>query len=155
MIEGLRLLPWVHYEREQQKRNGNPEWKAWLDCDECLEQNSERVRGAYHCAYLPRRLWTGYGFMPPRDWPPRLQKDPEETQTQYYRRCRALACPGYAIRLPQVIETALLFRWFDKGSLRDAMGGRPVTDALRQALDVFSGEIAAVDAARMEVNSGD
>ena len=114
-----------------------------------MEANTKQSRAAWHCAWMPRREWTGYGFVPPKDWPPRLDKDEDETVTAWYQRCRELACPGYSVQLPEVIEAARLYRWFDKGSLRDALGDTPVTPKLRDSLDIFASAISEVEMAQI------
>ena len=54
-------------------------------------------------------------------------------------------CPGYLVSLPQVIETARLHPWWEKGQLATRLEAQP-SALLCDCLDVLEGAIGAVNA---------
>ena len=58
-------------------------------------------------------------------------------------------CPGYLISLPQVLETARMHPWWERGLLRDRIGDAP-SALLCDCLDVLQSESNACEARAME-----
>lgn len=118
MIDGLRLLPWVLYHRREEKQ------PTYCDCDECPEVETTRIQ--LGCGKLPaskRGEFQRPVCFPGEDG----------------------ICPGYLVSLPQVLETARLHPWFERGQLAIRLGGQPTAMAM-DCLDILQGAINGVEA---------
>jgi hypothetical protein len=54
-------------------------------------------------------------------------------------------CPGYTTTLPEVIEVARAWRWWDKGELARFVRGDEVSDDLILGIDVFEGAVRELE----------
>lgn len=53
-------------------------------------------------------------------------------------------CPGYTSNLPQVIEAASCYQWWDKGQLTARLGGEQPTTVMVDAIDILHSAVGAV-----------
>lgn len=136
MIEGLRLLPWVHWYREKRKDERDPNATNYLDCEWCMSVTSRQQRANIQCGWLPESE-HGKGHTPALGDAP----CPETS-----------VCPGYTIRLPEVLECARMVGWADAGVLRDAVDGQ-ITQAAIDGMDVVRSEIRSVERHALRVVS--
>jgi len=77
----------------------------------------------------------------------------DEVPAHYRERANRYVCPGWLIRLPEVIEVARYYIWFDKGQLALALDGEPMTHRLRDLIEVFHGAVARVQSHMMDAVS--
>lgn len=126
MIEGLRLLPWVH---ESERRNPH---SADFDCAKCKEMNGRLARQHMRCGYeVPID-----GAQPP--WSP-VMLDAAH-QGEY------TLCPGYTTKLPEVIEVVRLRMHAKMGSLSLFMHGGEPTEAATVGIEILEGAANEVQA---------
>jgi hypothetical protein len=122
VIRGLRLLPWL----QEAARSDADSVAHFTDCTRCLTMLSPSTRQAIGCGFLPprddARAWVHRGADPTA-----LDGLPE-------------VCPGYACKLPEVVEASRARLHWEKGTLRERCGGEP-TDATLAALEEL--EVAA------------
>lgn len=97
-------------------------------CEACRETRPAHVRQLWRCAYEAPvdhgQAWNGLGYDGP---------DPQ-------------TCPGYTTRLPETIELARAWRWWDKGQLDRFIGqGGELTDGARIGIELFEGQVRALE----------
>lgn len=131
------------------RKDGNPYAAEYLDCASCKARNPAAIRNGWNCGLERSSRWIGPGFPAPHEWNYRPEPLPDEEPRDYAHRRARMVCPGYLINLPQVIETAMCNRWFDKGLLLERLDGTPVTQLLRDALDILTGAIGEVESHMM------
>lgn len=118
MIEGLNLLPYVQARKDEIAKAGQAGADNYLECSNCLQQQTKLVRRSWHCGYLPVSEHKGPGFLGGgSDWP------------------NYTTCPGYTISLPQVYETARARMLWDKGCLK--LRHKKPSDALLSAIEIL------------------
>ena len=54
-------------------------------------------------------------------------------------------CPGYTTTLPETIEIARAWRWWDKGSLDSFCDREPINPALKIGIELFAGAVASFE----------
>lgn len=91
------------------------------DCTRCKKLNNSDTRQAMGCGYEPalpaeklQPLWLPQGFRPPE---PNEDGEPVQFPT---------VCPGYTVRLPEVIEIARARMHWLKGELSNFCDDKPV-----------------------------
>lgn len=113
MIQGLRALPWIQHAREQNR--------YLLDCATCQENNSHALRRDMGCGWIteenasPASVWQHPGDESPR---------PD-------------TCSGYTTELPDVIDAASCFLWFEKNQLAIATGTEDPPAALVSGIEIL------------------
>ena len=125
VVEGLRHLPWVGWYRDELKSDGDPMAQEYANCEKCKIRCSRRVRASWGCGWLPES--ERYGVLRHRDSP------------------EATICVGYTTRMPRVLEAARALVWRNDGVLRDMYDGEPLTDVLRNSLDIMAAEVRRVE----------
>lgn len=135
MIEGLRAVPWIQHARARMRKGEDPQADSYLDCRSCMTTYSKHIRAEWGCGHLPAAARSKSVFPLECDFRPTI-------------------CPGYSASLPQVREAASAYAWWDKGQLRDRLGGPP-TEAMVTAIDILHGAVVAVQShALKEASSG-
>jgi hypothetical protein len=110
----------------------------FVRCSHCLKNNPIATRRRWHCGYLPASKHVGTKW----DIPNRhLGKAANQTQPT--------VCPGYTTSLPAVLEASRARLWREKGSLRD-LYDEPLTDVLRDCVDILEHAVGELQAHRME-----
>lgn len=95
----------------------------FLDCESCLVTATEETRACLHCGFLPQRQW--------------LEGDRPYPE--------ASVCPGYSIRLPEVLEAARALAWSKRGGLVPLYGVRRLPPAAVDAIDILDGAASKVE----------
>ena len=116
LIDGLRLLPWVHSKRREKDADPN-----FLDCSKCLARDEQKP--LLGCGWISAEGRSR--FVQPSAWP--------ESDTGI--------CPGYLIQLPQALQTARMYGWRKDGELANGLCGHPMTPLLRDCLDILAGAV--------------
>ncbi len=106
--------------RDKQADNDTP--ADFLDCDTCPVPE----RPALRCGWLSESRHSSGGDPYPE----------------------ASVCPGYLVRLPEVIEAARALSWQKRGGLVPLYGNRALPPAATDALDVLEGARNEAEAAR-------
>ena len=90
---------------------------------------SKPVRQGWACGYelppedgRPVEAWSGLGY---RGDPPTV-------------------CPGYSTSLPETIEIARAWRWWDKSEISQFCDGLEVSDNMKLGIEIFAGEVASL-----------
>ena len=112
MIEGLRVLP--HYQDERQT---DPDL---LDCATCQKTADLADREAMRCGYLPEPPAGTRKCLPLSERLPDLE-----------------TCPGYTVKLPDVVDIAGVYRHWEKGELAAKLGNQKPTGALLHGLETL------------------
>lgn len=60
-------------------------------------------------------------------------------------------CPGYAIRLPEVLEASRALSWKQDGLLSEYFDGDQITPLAKDAVDIMGAEIKEVEAHAIRV----
>lgn len=99
------------------------------DCSKCMQAYPLHIRQGWACGHAPPappgvvvEAWSGLGY----------KGDPPKT------------CPGYTTTLPEVIEIARAWRWWDKGQLAQFFD-EPPTDEIRLGVELFDGAVKALE----------
>lgn len=121
MTEGLRALPWLEDARRDEA--------LFLRCDFCLENADEAQRRALGCGWLPPHEDA-------QPWQHRGDKTPSTDEIPAYT-----TCAGYTTRLPDVVDAATAWSWWDKGQLH-LLVAEP-SPALRDGIDELAAAIGA------------
>ncbi len=100
------------------EKNHDPSSREYLDCTRCKLDRAHKRH--LNCGHLPSSEWTLGGFPQPPHWPVQIQRGPEEGELEFRARLKTVVCPGYLISLPQVMDVARLYNWYETGQL--AMG---------------------------------
>lgn len=116
LIEGLRVLP----SYQDARTDGDP--RASLTCDECQTRRTEPARQAMGCPYLPRTIDA-------TPWSPAYMLAAGESTS---------ACPGFTTTTPAVCEVVAAYPHWERGTLRDYIGGMP-SPALLAGLTALKG----------------
>ena len=102
------------------------------------------------CGWMPASDRTGTFKAIPAGAEYRPSQREGETTEDYLARWDRYLCPGWLIRLPEVIEVARLYLWWDKGQLALALDGEHVTERLRDLIEIFHAAVGAVQRDQME-----
>ena len=119
-------MPWILNHRREHKQ------PTLADCSQCKDRQTETTRARLGCGYLTPS--TRYPYVAPT--------------SEIGAISESGICPGYLISLPQVGETARLYPWWEKGSLRERLGDAP-SALLCDCLDILHAESNAVSAYAM------
>ena len=84
------------------------------------------MRAEWHCGWMPESDW--FGTKPADHWPPL----PRLEEIEY----RENVCPGYAVRVPAVLEASEAAAFFEKGNL--ASWAPDPSHALLEAVGVLT-----------------
>lgn len=112
------MLPWVLGYRQQLEDDDDPFAHEWMDCNACIRRTNEKTRALQGCGWLPKED-RGDQFVQPDGFP------------------QPTICPGYSIRLPEVLEVARARAWRKDGQLRELYDGKPLTDLLKFYIDMM------------------
>lgn len=130
MIEGLRQLPWL----QERIRNDRALVEYLIDCDKCMESNSQIERQGLGCGWEPAPL-VQIGVRP---W-----VHPGYTDTL------PTVCPGYTTKLPEVVEINRARLHWSKGSIREFCAGEP-TDNILRGIEILEGAVNEANCWRPE-----
>lgn len=139
MILGLRLLVWVHHARSEMEKQNDPSWREYLDCGRC--KHTRALKRHLNCGHIPKSEWTHGGFPQPPHWPCQIVRGEDEGEIEFRARLKTCVCPGYLIRLPQVMDVARQFDWYQTGQLQMGVEqecGYP-TPILKAGIDILKG----------------
>lgn len=120
MIEGLRLLSWIH---EAENRDS---WGVPSSCEKCMETIDKQTRQTWKCAYEDA---APVSLRPYVKAPIPLGSDVEPT-----------VCPGYSTRLHEVVEVHRGRLHWSKGSLDQFCRGY-ATEQFLIAIEICEGAI--------------
>lgn len=112
--------------------------ETYSDCDKCMQRND-----------LNTRQLMGCGYEQPHEMP-------DLVVTWMHVGMRGAApdtCPGYATRLPEVVEASWARSFFEKGSLAQ-WTDEPVTELTREAIKVLSVAASEAQSYELEDRSG-
>ena len=103
--------------------DGIREAETYLECESCLARLDAAERASMRCGLLTRDVW--------RDG---LRPYPE-----------AEVCPGYTIRLPEVIETSRALLWAQRGELRLYFEPFELTPLARDCVDLLDSAVKSAE----------
>ena len=129
MISGLRMLPRVQADRQRQRDEGSPFADEYMDCTACKAKPD-------HGDFAPE--WR-CGWLRPDAWKDGLAPHAEDV------------CPGYSTGLSEVIETARLYQWREKGSLAALCEELPLSPAAAMNVDILSAAVGEVESDKIRV----
>lgn len=113
--------------REDQRRENVRDPDSWADCETCKLRKGRGERAGMGCGWLPPKERGKFSMTTPYG--------PEPT-----------VCVGYSVTLPEVLEAGRALGWKQDGHLTELYDGEPVTQSLRDAVDVLANECKKVEA---------